>query len=138
MDEQYAGEKKINLIFQITTIVAIFIALLGLLGLSSFIAEQKTREIGVRKILGASVGSILQLLYREFIYLILIAFVLAVPLAWWRLDIWLNDSFIYHTSLKWGYFLLAGLAAFIVGMATISFYIVRAASSNPVDSVKYE
>jgi putative ABC transport system permease protein len=138
MDEQYAGEKKISLIFQITTIVAIFIALLGLLGLSSFIAEQKTREIGVRKILGASVGSILQLLYREFIYLILIAFVLAVPLAWWRLDIWLNDSFIYHTSLKWGYFLLAGSAAFIVGMATISFYIVRAASSNPVDSVKYE
>lgn len=138
MDEQYTGEHKIGLIFQLTTIIAIFIALLGLLGLSSFVAEQKTKEIGVRKILGASVGNILQLLYREFVFLILIAFVIAVPVAWWRLDIWLNDSFIYHTSIKLGYFLLAGLAAFIVGMVTISFYIVRAASGNPVDAVKYE
>jgi putative ABC transport system permease protein len=138
MDEQYTGEHKIGLIFQLTTIIAIFIALLGLLGLSSFIAEQKTKEIGVRKILGASVGNILQLLYREFVFLILIAFVIAVPVAWWRLDIWLNDSFIYHTSIKLSYFLLAGLAAFIVGMVTISFYIVRAASGNPVDAVKYE
>jgi putative ABC transport system permease protein len=138
MDRQYSGEKKISLIFQITTIIAIFIALLGLLGLSSFVTEQRTKEIGVRKILGASIGNILNLLYREFIYLILIAFVLAVPVAWWRLDIWLNDSFIYHTSLQWGYFVIAGLAAFLVGMGTISFYIVRAASGNPVDAVKYE
>ncbi len=138
MEEQYTGEHKISKIFQISTIVAIFIALLGLLGLSSFVAEQKTKEIGVRKILGASVGNILQLLYREFIFLILIAFILAVPIAWWRLDIWLSDSFIYHTSLKWSYFFLAGLVAFLVGMVTISFYIVRAASSNPVDAVKYE
>ena len=137
-DRQYTGEKKISLIFQISTIIAIFIALLGLLGLSSFVTEQRTKEIGVRKILGASIGNILNLLYREFIYLILIAFVLAVPVAWWRLDIWLNDSFIYHTSLQWGYFVTAGLAAFLVGMGTISFYIVRAASGNPVDAVKYE
>jgi putative ABC transport system permease protein len=138
MEDQYAGEKKIGLIFQVTTIVAIFIALLGLLGLSSFIAEQRTKEIGVRKILGASVGNILGLLYREFVYLILIAFVIAIPVAWWRLDIWLNDSFIYHTQLKWTYFLVSGLAAFIVGFATVSVYIVRAASGNPVDAVKYE
>jgi putative ABC transport system permease protein len=138
MEDQYAGEKKIGLIFQVTTIVAIFIALLGLLGLSSFIAEQRTKEIGVRKILGASVGNILGLLYREFVYLILIAFVIAIPVAWWRLDIWLNDSFIYHTQLKWSYFLVSGLAAFIVGFATVSVYIVRAASGNPVDAVKYE
>jgi putative ABC transport system permease protein len=138
LEEQYTGEHKISIIFRITTIIAIFIALLGLLGLSSFVAEQKTKEIGIRKILGASVGNILKLLYREFVYLILIAFVLAVPMAWWRLDIWLNDSFIYHTSLKWSYFVTAGLLAFAVGMATISFYIVRAASGNPADSVKYE
>ncbi len=138
LEEQYAGEQKIGIIFNIATVITIFIALLGLLGLSSFVAEQKTKEIGIRKILGASVPNILNLLYREFILLILIAFVIAVPVAWWRLDIWLNDSFIYHTSLNWTYFLFAGLIAFVVGMATISFYIVRAATSNPVDAVKWE
>jgi putative ABC transport system permease protein len=138
LDNQYIGEKKIGVIFNIATIVTIFIALLGLLGLSSFVTEQRTKEIGIRKILGASIGSILNLLYREFVLLILIAFILAVPVAWWRLDIWLNDSFIYHTTLNWAYFLLAGLAAFVVGMLTISFYIVRAATSNPVDTVKWE
>jgi putative ABC transport system permease protein len=138
LEEQYSGEQKIGVIFNIATIITIFIALLGLLGLSSFVTEQRTKEIGIRKILGASVGSILSLLYKEFVFLILIAFVLAVPVAWWRLDIWLNDSFIYHTSLNWYYFILAGLLAFVVGMLTISFYIVRAASGNPVDTVKWE
>jgi putative ABC transport system permease protein len=137
-ENQYEGEQKIGVIFNIATIITIFIALLGLLGLSSFITEQRTKEIGIRKILGASVPGILKLLYREFVLLILIAFAFAVPVAWWRLDIWLNDSFIYHTSLNWIYFLLAGLIAFVVGMATISFYIVRAATSNPVDAVKWE
>jgi len=138
LEGQYEGEQKIGVIFNIATIITIFIALLGLLGLSSFVTEQRTKEIGIRKIMGASISNILTLLYREFILLIVIAFVLAVPVAWWRLDIWLNNSFIYHTSLNWIYFLLAGLLAFVVGMATISFYIVRAASSNPVDAVKWE
>lgn len=138
LEEQYSGEHKIGIIFNIATIITIFIALLGLLGLSSFVAEQRTKEIGIRKVLGASVGNILKLLYKEFVILILVAFVLAVPVAWWRLDIWLNDSFIYHTSLNWIYFLFAGLIAFVVGMATISFYIVRAATNNPVDAVKWE
>jgi putative ABC transport system permease protein len=138
LEQQYEGEQKIGVIFNLATIITIFIALLGLLGLSSFVTEQRTKEIGIRKILGASVGSILNLLYREFVLLILIAFVIAVPVAWWRLDIWLNDSFIYHTSLNWIYFLLAGLMAFTVGMITISFYIIRAATGNPVDAVKYE
>jgi putative ABC transport system permease protein len=138
LKEQYSGEEKIGVIFNIATIITIFIALLGLLGLSSFITEQRTKEIGIRKILGASVGSVLKLLYKEFVILILIAFVIAVPVAWWRLDIWLSDSFIYHTSLSWIYFMLAGLVAFIVGIGTISFYIVRAATGNPVDAVKWE
>jgi len=138
LENQYEGEQKIGVIFNIATVITIFIALLGLLGLSSFVAEQRTKEIGIRKILGASVGNILNLLYREFILLIIIAFICAVPVAWWRLDIWLNDSFIYHTSLNWINFLLAGLMAFAVGMLTISFYIVRAATSNPVDAVKWE
>lgn len=138
MDSMYQSEEKIGTIFRITTFLTIFIALLGLLGLSSFIAEQKSKEIGIRKVLGSSVGGILKMLYREFIVLILIAFVIAVPISWWRIDIWLKDSFVYFTDLHWYMFVLAGLAALVIGILTISYHIIRAASSNPVDAIKYE
>jgi putative ABC transport system permease protein len=138
MDSMYEAEEKIGKIIRISAILTIFIALLGLLGLSSFVAERRTKEIGIRKVVGAGVSDILNLLYKEFILLILIAFVIAVPLAWWRLDIWLNDSFVYHQSLQWATFVLAGLLAFIIGMGTISYYILRAAMGNPVDAIKYE
>jgi len=138
LDGMYQAEEKISSIIQIATILTIFIALLGLLGLSSYIAEQRTKEIGIRKIVGASVGSVLQLLYREFALLIIIAFIIAVPVAWWRLGIWLDEGFIYHEPLKWTSFLLAGIFALIIGMGTISFYIIRVASGNPVDAIKYE
>jgi putative ABC transport system permease protein len=138
LDEMYTAEEKISLIIQIATLLTIFIALLGLLGLSSYIAEQRTKEIGIRKIIGASVGSVLQLLYKEFALLIIIAFVIAVPVAWWRLGIWLQESFLYYEPLKWSSFLLAGIIALVVGMGTISFYIIKVASGNPVDAIKYE
>jgi putative ABC transport system permease protein len=138
MDEMYQAEAKLSMIFRIATILTIFIALLGLLGLSSFIAEQKTKEIGIRKVMGASVGNVLRLLSREFIVLIIIAFFIAVPIAWWRLDIWLDNTFVYRETIHWLSFALAGLLALAIGMATISFYIFRAASANPVDSIKYE
>jgi len=138
MDEMYGAEESICTLIKIATLLTIFIALLGLLGLSSFTAEQKMKEVGLRKILGASTGNILYILSKEFALLIFIAFILAIPLSWWRLNIWLENSFIYHQELKWSYFLLAGLLAFIFGMATISFYIVRAASRNPIDAIKYE
>jgi putative ABC transport system permease protein len=80
----------------------------------------------------------LQLLYREFAILILIAFIIAVPVAWWRLGIWLDDSFIYHQPLQWTSFLLAGVIAIVIGLGTISFYIIKVASGNPVDAIKYE
>lgn len=138
LDEMYQAEEKIGSIIQIATLLTIFIALLGLLGLSSYIAEQRTKEIGIRKIVGASVGSVLKLLYREFALLIIIAFIIAVPVAWWRLGIWLDESFIYHEPLKWTSFLLAGIIAIVIGMGTISFYIIKVASGNPVDAIKYE
>jgi len=138
LDEMYKADMKIGTIIKINAILIIFIALLGLLGLSSFIAEQRTKEIGVRKVLGASVGNILLMLYREFALLIFIAFIIAVPIAWWRLDIWLNMNFIYHIPLSWMSFLLAGLIAFFVGMLSISYYIIKAATNDPVVSIKYE
>ena len=138
LNKMYVSDDKIGLIIMIAAFLTIFIALLGLLGLSSFVAEQRTKEIGIRKVVGASIGSILQMLYREFVLLILIAFVIAVPVAWWRLGIWLDTSFIYHISVQWTYFALAGIFSLLIGMGTISFYIVRVASGNPVDAIKYE
>ncbi len=138
MDEMYSAEESISTLIRIATILTIFIALLGLFGLSSFVASQKMKEIGLRKVLGASTGNILLILYKEFVLLILIAFVLAIPFAWWRLNIWLEDSFIYYQSLQWSHFFLAGLVAFVFGILTISFYIVRAASRAPIEAIKYE
>jgi len=138
MDEMYQSEEKISTIILIATSLTIFIALLGLLGLSSFIAEQRTKEIGIRKVVGASVANILKLLYREFAILIVIAFIIAVPVSWWRLNIWLETSFVYHQSLQWTYFLIAGLVAFVIGIGTISYFILKAATGNPVEAIKYE
>jgi len=138
MDEMYVVEDKIAAIINITTLLTIFIALLGLLGLSSFIAEQKTKEIGIRKIHGASIGSILYLLYKDFFVLFIIAFVVAIPIAWWRLGIWLESSFVYFQALSWSIFLVAGLLSLTIGILTISFYIIKAASGKPIDAVKYE
>jgi putative ABC transport system permease protein len=138
MDQMYIAENKIAVLIRITTLITVFIALLGLLGLSSFIAEQKTKEVGLRKVHGATITNILMLLYKDFARLILIAFIMAVPIAWWRLNIWLENSFVYFQEPQWFTFILAGSIAFIIGLGTISFYIIRVASRNPVEAIKYE
>ncbi len=137
-DDMYDAERKLGTIFRIATLLTIFIALLGLLGLSSFIAERKTKEIGIRKVLGAGIPNILLLLYQEFIVLIGIAFVLAVPITWWRLSEWLETSFVFHTGVSWQAIVLAGLYSLMIGIVTISFHSLKAALSNPVDAIKYE
>ncbi len=134
----YEAEQKLGTIFTIATLLTIFIALLGLLGLSSFIAEQKTKEIGIRKVMGATIGNILGLLYREFVVLIIIAFVLAIPVAFWQLSEWLQSSFVYHINISVASVILAGLAALVISMVTISFHTLKAGLGNPVDAIKYE
>jgi len=134
-EEMYQGEEKINTIFIVITIITVFIALLGLFGLSLYTTEQRTREIGIRKVNGATVGDIMFLLLKEFIWIIIIAFILAVPIAYWRLSIWLESSFIYFVDIKWPTILLAGFAALVVGIATISIHVLKAASTNPVDAL---
>ncbi len=136
LNEMYSGEENSGWIINGITLLTIFIALLGLLGLSSFIAEQKSCEIGVRKVMGGSTGGILLMLYKEFAILILISFILAVPIAWWKLGDWLESNFVYHIELQWVYFALAGLGAFVVGLGTISYFIIKAALLNPVDAIK--
>jgi putative ABC transport system permease protein len=137
-EEMYEGEEKVDLIFKIIALLTVFIALLGLFGLSSFTAEQRTKEIGIRKINGATIFDILILLYKEFFWLILIAFALAVPLAYWQLSSWLETSFIYSVEINWISVILAGVLAMVVGMLTISYHIVKVASSDPVIAIKYE
>lgn len=136
--EMYEGEQKTGVIFHIATVITLMIALIGLLGLSSFIAEQKTKEIGVRKVLGASVSGILILLYREFAILILAGFVLAVPLTWWGLDTWLQNNFVYAISMPWVTFAMAGIASIFVGLLAISYHTIKAANGNMVEAVKWE
>ncbi|NQU32359.1 MAG: ABC transporter permease [Bacteroidetes bacterium] len=137
-EEMYEGEEKISSIFLIISALTVFIALLGLFGLSSFTAEQRTREIGIRKVNGATLYDILILLYKEFFWLILIAFLIAVPIAYWRLSIWLETSFMYYTEIHWMSILTAGISAMIVGLLTISYHVVKVASSDPVEAIKYE
>lgn len=126
----------VNLFFNFA-ILAIFISCLGLLGLSSYNTIQCTREIGVRKVLGASVFSIVNLLSVDFIKLVLIAFVIATPLAWVAMDKWLQE-FAYRTNVSWWMFALAISVSLLIAFATISFQSIKAAIANPVKSLRAE
>ena len=134
---QYAAEQKQSQLLLIFTALAIFIACLGLFGLATFTAEQRTKEIGVRKVLGASVGSIVALLSKDFLKLVLIAIVIASPLAWWVMNRWLQD-FAYKIDIEWWVFALAGLLAVGIALLTVSFQSVKAALMNPVKSLRSE
>ena len=136
-DEMYRSEQRVGTIALSFSVLAIFIACLGLFGLASFIAEQRTKEIGIRKVLGASVNGIVRLLSKDFVKLVVIAFVLAAPLAWWAMSRWLED-FAFRTPISWWIFLLAGMIALIIALATISFQAVRAALANPVHNLRSE
>jgi len=138
LDEVYVSDEKTGTIIQVGTLFTIILALLGLLGLSSFVAEQKTREVGIRKIHGASVGNILYYLYKDFVGLFVLAFIMAVPFAWWRLNIWLESEFVYYQEIQWMTFVYAGVLSIVIGIATISYFIIRTARGNPVDAIKYE
>jgi len=141
LDEEYfryyQAEQRMSKILTAFTILAIFIACLGLFALVAFIAEQKTKEIGIRKVLGASVRDLVLLLSKEFSRLILIAFVVAIPVAVWVSVAWLED-FKYRIELGVGTFLLAGAIAVAIAWLTMSFQSFRAARANPVDSLRYE
>ena len=136
-DKQYRAEDRFGNLFFYFAILAIFISCLGLLGLASYSTLQRTKEIGVRKVLGASIPDIVNLLSKEFLKLVLLAFIIAVPVAWIFMNKWLHD-FAYRTNLAWWMFLFAGIAAVIIALATISFQAIKAAVANPVKSLRTE
>jgi putative ABC transport system permease protein len=131
----YAREQSQQLLFGIFAGIAIFISCLGLLGLSMFMAELRTKEIGVRKVLGASVSSIVALLSQDFLKLVVIAILIASPVAWYGMHSWLQD-FAYHTEINWWVFALAGILSIAIALFTVSFQSVKAALMNPVKSLK--
>jgi putative ABC transport system permease protein len=133
----YQSEQNTGKIFVSFASFAIFIACLGLFGLVTYAAEQRTKEIGIRKVLGASVTNIVSMLSNDFVKLVGIAAVIAFPIAWWAMNNWLQ-GFAYRTSISWWVFAVAGLLAIFITVVTVSFRAIKAALMNPVTSLKAE
>lgn len=135
--EQYEEEERLSEVFTYISFLAIFIACLGLFGLAAFTAEQRTKEIGVRKVLGATVGGIIMLLSKDFVKLLVVSFLVAIPVGYFVADLWLQE-FAYRISLGVGIFLFASLIALGIALLTVSYQAIRAAIANPVDALRYE
>ncbi|MBT7583250.1 MAG: FtsX-like permease family protein, partial [Kordiimonadaceae bacterium] len=137
VDNFYASENRQVKVFVTFAFIAIIISAVGLLGLTAFSAERRTKEIGIRKVLGARTIDIVKLMLGQFSKLVLLANLLALPVAWWLMDGWLS-SFEYRIDLNAIWFIGAGLAALIIAWATVISYSIKAAKANPVDSLRYE
>ena len=137
INELYASDLTLGRLFGGFSFLTILIACLGLFGLASFTAEQRTKEIGVRKVMGASMGQITFLLSKDFARFVAIAFVLIAPIAWIGMNRWL-DTFNYRVSFGFGTLLVVGLGVLVISLLTVAFQTVRASLANPVDALKYE
>jgi len=137
IDAKYGSEQRLEMILRIFTFLAISISCFGLFGLISFTAEQRTKEIGIRKVLGASVGSVVRLLSKEFIVLVVLANIIAWPVAYFMMIRWLKN-FAYRTEIGFATFLFSGLVALIIAILTVCLQSIKAALANPVDSLRYE
>lgn len=135
--EQYKADQQFGNVFTIFSGLAIFVACLGLFGLAAFMTAKRTKEIGIRKVLGASISSILQLLSTDFMKLIMVSVVLAIPIAYYGMSQWLS-GFAFRINLYWYIFAIPALVVLLIALLTVSFQTLRAAKSNPVDSLRYE
>jgi putative ABC transport system permease protein len=136
-NDTYKREEKTGTVLGIFAGLTIFVACLGLFGLTMYTTEQRTKEIGIRKVLGASVKSVTALLTKEFLKLVLLALVIALPVAGWVMNIWLQD-FAYRINIPWWLFVSAAFLTVIIAMATISFQAIKAAIANPIKSLRAE
>ncbi len=136
-EKQYISEQKQETLTLSFTVLAFIIACLGLLGLVIFATAQRTKEIGIRKVLGASVGSVTVLLSRDFAKLVILATAIAIPIAWFAMNLWLQE-FAYRISIQWWMFLVSGSTAILIALITVSIQSIRAAVSNPVESLRAE
>ncbi len=136
-DQQYQNEQQYGAIFSIASGLAIFIACLGLFGLATFRVEQRRKEIGIRKVMGANVSQITTLFTKDFLQLVLVAFLIATPLSWYVMNEWLQE-FAYRTEINWWIFVIAGIVAVLIAAITVSSQALKAAISNPIDTLKRE
>lgn len=136
-NKTYSAEQKTATIMNIFSVLTILVACLGLFGLATYTAEQRTKEIGIRKVLGASIGQVTGMLSKEFLKLVLIASVIAFPVAWFAMHKWLQN-FAYRIDINWWVFVVAGVAALLVALVTVSFQAIKAAMANPVKSLRME
>jgi putative ABC transport system permease protein len=136
-ENSYKAEQRIGMILGIFAGLTIFVACLGLFGLAKFTAEQRTKEIGIRKVLGASVSQVSAMLSKEFVKLVVVSCVFAFPLAWWAMNKWLQD-FAYRVNISWWVFVVAAVVALLIALFTVSFQAIKAAIANPVKSLRTE
>ncbi|HUZ60402.1 MAG TPA: FtsX-like permease family protein [Hanamia sp.] len=141
LDEEYnnlyKSEMTYGKVLSIFSFIAILLACMGLFGLSAFMIRQRVKEIGVRKVLGASVPGITILISKDFLKLVIIAMLVASPIAWWVMNRWLRD-FAYRISISWHVFEMAGVIAILIALITVSFQSIKAAMANPVNSLRSE
>ena len=137
-EASYLAEQRTGAISIGFTALAIIVACLGLFGLAAYAAEQRSKEIGIRKVLGANVINIVTMLSREFIVLVVVAIIVASPVAWWFMQTWFLQGFVYRQNIQWWVFACAGLTAILIAFITISFQSIKAALSNPVNGLKSE
>ncbi|MCW3109338.1 MAG: FtsX-like permease family protein, partial [Segetibacter sp.] len=141
VDEEYAqkfeDERRVGTLAAIFSALTIIISCLGLFGLATYMAENRIKEIGVRKVLGASVSGIAALLSKDFLKLVFVSFVVAAPIAWWAMYSWLQD-YSYHVEIKWWIFVIAGILSILIAVLTVSYQAIKAAVANPVKSLRSE
>jgi ABC-type antimicrobial peptide transport system permease subunit len=136
-NNQFKSEMLIGKLSRVFALLTILISCLGLLGLAAYTAERRTKEIGIRKVLGASVTNVITLLSKDFLGLVAISSVVAFPLAWWMMNKWLQD-YAYRINISWWVFVIAGALAVIIALLTVSFQAIKAAIANPVKSLRTE
>ena len=136
-EAQYKSDERTGTLFNVFAGIAIFISCLGLFGLATYTTQVKRKEIGIRKVLGASVSGIVQLISIDFLKLVFLSIFIAIPVAWWAVNKWL-ENFAYRIDIKWWVFVIAGLSALLIALLTISFQSIKAAIANPVKSLRTE
>jgi putative ABC transport system permease protein len=136
-DRLYRADRQVGQIFLVFSVLAVCIACLGLFGLTAFTVSQRTKEIGIRKVHGASIPSIILMLSKDFTKWVLLAIIIACPIAYLAMTRWLQN-FAYRTQLGWSAFVISGLLAIVIAILTVSYQSIKAARANPIDSLRYE